>query len=233
MALLVSGPALGWWWLIPLGLALGAFYVGDRVRDGSRRPERWIAVTWCVSQLMIAVSVALTGGPESPAIPWFALPAVTLGSRFGNRGVIAGLAYTTTLLAMSTIAVDPSGASAAPLPIIFAFALTLLGGALVQSDRDHRREAVLDPLTGMLNRSALTQRFIELAPSPSATAPTPALGILIGDLDHFKRVNDEHGHATGDAVLKGGGLHAAPAPPGARPGLPRGWRGVRGGASGR
>ena len=52
VALLVSGPALGWWWLIPLGLALGAFYVGDRVRDGSRRPERWIAVTWCVSPLM-------------------------------------------------------------------------------------------------------------------------------------------------------------------------------------
>ncbi len=87
-------------------------------------------------------------------------------------------------------------------------AVTILGGALVQSDRDHRREAVLDPLTGLLNRSALAQRFAELdTGSPRSRdrrdpAKAESLALLIGDLDHFKRINDEHGHAAGDAVLK-------------------------------
>ncbi len=206
LSLLISGPILGWWWLIPLAAALGAFYAGDKLRANSDRPERWAAVTWGVSPLMIAVSVALTGAAGSPAAAWFALPAVTLGARFENRGVVVGVAYTAALLLASTVGLDPSGASDDPLPIVFAFALTLavalLGGALVQSDRDHRREAVLDPLTGLLNRSALAQRFSELSADSRDPRNAGKLGLLIGDLDHFKLVNDEHGHAVGDAVLK-------------------------------
>ena len=206
VALIIAGPSLGWWFLIPLAAALAAFYVGDRLRGDSPHPQRWSAATWAVSPLMIAISVALTGGPDSPALPWFALPAVTLGSRFENRGIAAGLGYTTLLLIASTVGVDPSAAADDPLPLVFGFALTLavtiLGGALVQSDREHRREAVLDPLTGLGNRSALAQRFSELCPEDRAPGASSALGLLIGDLDNFKRVNDEHGHAVGDVVLK-------------------------------
>lgn len=206
LALLVSGPLLGWWWLIPLAAALGAFYAGDRLRARSEHPERWAALTWGVSPLMIGVSVALTGAAGSPAAAWFALPAVTLGARFSNRGVSIGVAYTTALLLASTVMLDPAGASAEPLPIVFAFALTvavaLLGGALVQSDRDHRRDAVLDPLTGLLNRAALAQRFSELSADSRDPRSAGRLGLLIGDLDCFKLVNDQHGHAVGDVVLK-------------------------------
>jgi len=81
-------------------------------------------------------------------------------------------------------------------------AVALLGGALVQSDRDHRREAILDPLTGLLNRSALAQRFSELTADSRDPRNAGKLGLLIGDLDHFKLVNDQHGHAVGDVVLK-------------------------------
>jgi len=206
LSLLASGPILGWWWLIPLGAALGAFYVGDRLRAKSECPERWAAITWGVSPLMIAISVALTGAADSPATAWFALPAVTLGARFENRGVVVGVAYIAALLLASTVGLDTSGAGDQPLPILFAFALTvavaLLGGALVQSDRDHRREAILDPLTGLLNRSALAQRFSELSADSRDPRRADKLGLLIGDLDHFKLVNDQHGHAVGDAVLK-------------------------------
>ena len=55
-------------------------------------------------------------------------------------------------------------------------AVTLLGGAIVQSDRDHRREAVLDPLTGLFNRSALAQRFAEQRP-PTPTPSTSAASV--------------------------------------------------------
>jgi diguanylate cyclase (GGDEF)-like protein len=52
-----------------------------------------------------------------------------------------------------------------------------------------------DPLTGMLNRRALQDRFAMLRAQGFTT-----LAVL--DLDHFKRVNDTHGHAVGDRVLK-------------------------------
>lgn len=60
-----------------------------------------------------------------------------------------------------------------------------------------REQAMHDALTGLLNRRALHERF-ELA---SAHARGP-LSLVLMDLDHFKRVNDTHGHAAGDAVLR-------------------------------
>ena len=51
----------------------------------------------------------------------------------------------------------------------------------------------------MLNRRALDQRLHELTAQAQITGQPVA--VIAGDIDHFKRVNDEHGHATGDAVL--------------------------------
>lgn len=56
------------------------------------------------------------------------------------------------------------------------------------------RAAATDPLTGLANRRGLDARLADRAlPAPSAVA--------VIDLDHFKRINDDHGHDTGDAVL--------------------------------
>jgi diguanylate cyclase (GGDEF)-like protein len=60
---------------------------------------------------------------------------------------------------------------------------------------------VLDPLTGLLNRAALLARFDELE-QLAGHGEHASLGMLVADLDHFKQVNDEHGHPAGDAVLK-------------------------------
>lgn len=60
--------------------------------------------------------------------------------------------------------------------------------------------AMLDGLTGVYNRKHLEERIIaEL--SYAARHGTP-LSIIIIDVDHFKKVNDTHGHLAGDAVLK-------------------------------
>jgi len=206
LALLISGPWDGWWWLLPLACALLAFQIGDRMQPRSARPERWVAASWAVSPLIIAVCVTLTGAMDSPSLAWFALPVVTLASRFEWRGTVAGVAYSLVLLWACTIPFDWSGFVTDPVRIIhvsaMVLAVTLLGGAIVQSDRDHRRDAVLDPLTGLFNRGALAQRFADQRGDDGDRLEDRQIGVLIGDLDHFKAINDEHGHVVGDAVLK-------------------------------
>ena len=56
-----------------------------------------------------------------------------------------------------------------------------------------------DELTGMLTRSSLLDRFSQK--NPSARNQKTALTLYFIDLDGFKRVNDQHGHAIGDRVL--------------------------------
>ena len=63
-----------------------------------------------------------------------------------------------------------------------------------------RDAAVLDPLTGLLNRKALEARALELEQQAQLTGGSVAL--IACDLDNFKDVNDGHGHDRGDAVLR-------------------------------
>jgi diguanylate cyclase (GGDEF)-like protein len=60
--------------------------------------------------------------------------------------------------------------------------------------RAAEERAGTDSLTGLPNRSGLK--------SALANAPAGPCAILCVDVDHFKRINDEYGHAAGDAVLK-------------------------------
>ena len=69
----------------------------------------------------------------------------------------------------------------------------------MRSDLEHRSEAAIDQLTGMLNRGALDARVAELEAQARRT-PQP-VALIVADLDHFKAINDELGHAVGDAVL--------------------------------
>ncbi len=60
------------------------------------------------------------------------------------------------------------------------------------------REATHDPLTGLLNRGAV----IRAVESHTARERVPQMALLMMDLDHFKRINDHYGHASGDDVLR-------------------------------
>lgn len=64
---------------------------------------------------------------------------------------------------------------------------------------DLAEQAVRDPLTDLHNRRHLMERFAPMLGEAAATGEP--LAVVVLDLDRFKRVNDEHGHLTGDAVL--------------------------------
>ncbi len=60
-------------------------------------------------------------------------------------------------------------------------------------------QSIIDELTGLYNRRHLINTLIQAI--ASAYRHRRPLGLLLVDLDHFKQVNDKHGHATGDSVL--------------------------------
>lgn len=64
--------------------------------------------------------------------------------------------------------------------------------------REAQEAARLDPLTGILNRRGLTERFTEAL--QKRKSPAAVTTILI-DVDHFKALNDTYGHERGDRVL--------------------------------
>jgi diguanylate cyclase (GGDEF)-like protein len=67
-----------------------------------------------------------------------------------------------------------------------------------------RNQALRDPLTGLYNRRYMEdclQRFVRLAERENRE-----ISLIMVDLDHFKRLNDEHGHSFGDQVLRDAAL---------------------------
>src|SRR6185312_14055485 len=73
----------------------------------------------------------------------------------------------------------------------------LAEGALEQAHAEAERLSRIDVLTGVFNR----RHFSELLARELGRDPQQPPAVLLLDLDHFKWINDEHGHLTGDAVL--------------------------------
>lgn len=63
-----------------------------------------------------------------------------------------------------------------------------------------RDEAVLDPLTGVLNRKGFDQQLATLLTQPPE--PDSDHCLIMIDIDHFKKVNDNYGHVMGDRVIQ-------------------------------
>jgi diguanylate cyclase (GGDEF)-like protein len=118
------------------------------------------------------------------------LPLISYGEVLGLmhvRGDAAGLA--------PTASTEQLGAMAHAMAE--QVALTLSNTKLRRVLRD---QSIRDPLTGLYNRRYMEETLArELA---RATRHRTTLALVVADLDHFKRINDTHGHATGDIVLR-------------------------------
>lgn len=91
------------------------------------------------------------------------------------------------------------------LVVVLFLALNLMLRRLVVNpvdvhQRALRRLATQDSLTGATNRRGFMDRLLRA--QSEAEAQAEPLSLVMVDLDHFKRINDEHGHGVGDAVLR-------------------------------
>ena len=65
-----------------------------------------------------------------------------------------------------------------------------------------KEDSLVDPLTGLLNRRGLEIKILECHQEANAALWANPCSVLFLDLDHFKSLNDTHGHLTGDKVLR-------------------------------
>jgi diguanylate cyclase (GGDEF)-like protein len=123
------------------------------------------------------------------------LGRTTLEIPMAARGELYGM------LALSTDAADAAQRLAAGRPIATAIAdamsLSLSSNALREKLRN---QALRDSLTGLYNRRFLEEMLDRLT-QDAQRRDVPISAIMV-DLDHFKRLNDQFGHASGDAVLQ-------------------------------
>jgi diguanylate cyclase (GGDEF)-like protein len=101
-------------------------------------------------------------------------------------------------LRLSASGQDELGALAKAVNAMLA-AIQKTKSDLLQAQESLRFHAEHDALTGVLNRRAIRDLLRkELA---RCRRERNSLGVILADVDHFKKINDRHGHAAGDAVL--------------------------------
>lgn len=219
-----SGSSHGWPW--PLQVLTWVVFLGLRADPLQRRMGRgsltrgngWRTALGCVSGAAVASGAGL---PELTAA--FCAVVIAVHLQWGHhRALRVGGVMTVGLVLLADAAVHLgvvdafTGTSSTVLslavaglglPVVGNLAVLAAGQertqlALLDEQRQRedllRRTAERNPLTGLLDRRAL-DAALDLAASQAG--PGRAAGVLCCDVDRSKAVNDEHGHAAGDAVL--------------------------------
>jgi len=201
---------------------------GLLARTGVRLDRRWIGAAYALSVLPILYNhlgghyLALVDflAPAPIANVLFVYAAVPLLRRpppaaYGAARFLAGillfsvLVWTLRMAAIWTSVGDSNDRDRADLVIaLFAIAQIIIAVAAtlgllwveVRGVEDAlRRQALADALTGIPNRRATLERF--LAETRRAERERRSFALVVFDVDHFKRINDAHGHLQGDAAL--------------------------------
>lgn len=196
-----STPALA------LGLLVASFGVVAIIGQSLnrwRRPEIALAASVAMVELLIAAAAVAAHTQARGGLILLLWPLVGFNARYPRRVALAGTGFTSLLVVATELATAWPAVRQDPLaltvPLAAVIAVAAVASAARNSDIEHMRRAVLDPLTGLLNRSALTGRVNELA--QQSAGATAGVAVLLGDIDHFKAINDTHGHQAGDDVLR-------------------------------
>jgi diguanylate cyclase (GGDEF)-like protein len=207
LASLCSAVVFGWWIAVLVVMAVLVLAVLERAYRDATRPEIASFVSIVSLEIILALAVLGTGGLHSPQLAFLTIPVLMLAARFRLGVVVVGVAGALGVTTAVCVGAELLGeAPDAPgfvevacflavLASLVAVALTLMSAEIAS-----RGEAVVDQLTGLFNRKALHGRFTEAA--AQARMIGAPVSLIICDLDHFKRVNDEYGHDRGDVVLR-------------------------------
>ncbi|MGU3432726.1 diguanylate cyclase [Actinomycetes bacterium M1A6_2h] len=156
-----------------------------------------------VAAVMLSVQNAYDG---MPGIALYAVTGVYVTAFHGPRLILAHLGIATTAAAVMFGLVAAQGDTSmwsatsrlfCVYPVVLAVPL-LLRGLLANLQHD-AIGSFRDPLTGLRNRRGLHAAAVDLLDVPEDDAH---LSVLVLDIDDFKAINDTHGHARGDEVLR-------------------------------
>ncbi len=185
------------------GLGIAGFLVPSSL---TKHPTAvaWVLVVVCSIQVSVLVAVAR----GVPTLPLFYAWPLMAGSFLLTRGSFLG--STAFGMASYAVALLPVFHEGDPFPyvtfVLVIVALSFILGAVrvlsessAQLLTDVRVAANFDPLTGVHNRRSFAEHSEALWAATTSDEPLVA---LVLDLDHFKSVNDQYGHAAGDTVLR-------------------------------
>ena len=177
-------------------------------------PRRLPFIAWTYAGLALALHLATfhLNSPDELRIVWAILNLAGVYLVLGPKAGIAVTVFSVvTILATNPLLPQPYSPSAM---VTFVMAMIYLSvffhaftaksvsfhHAMVEANRRLAELADHDPLTGLYNARAY-YRLSEAARQQARRGGRP-FAILFVDLDHFKRINDTHGHEAGDAVLR-------------------------------
>jgi diguanylate cyclase (GGDEF)-like protein len=205
LAGLVGAPRFGWLPLAPAAAAAAVYGVVWMLNAPRRqRPELFAAAALLFAEAMMGLSELLAHGPRGYSLVVVTMPVLLAALVFPRRVVLLMTGF--GLATMSIVLFGADSAEVAHTPPVASAALfvmvslTITAYVIRDLDDASRRSAFVDDLTGALNRAALTPKLAELSYRTATTGESVA--VIVADIDHFKQINDEHGHATGDAVLR-------------------------------
>ena len=181
-------------WFLGVGGAIasaaGVFHIRFYY-EGTLRFGTWWDYLWTLGLGALAVGALATTEneltPRSRGVRWHALITV----------------LPLALAATAIVTIDPgTGHLVGAVALLGALALRVIA-LLAENDRLNRSladEARNDPLTGLGNRRMLETGIGQIGEEARSLRRLRAVAVI--DLDHFKEVNDTHGHLVGDEVLK-------------------------------
>ena len=169
-----------------------------------RVPHRLPAVFWvCVPLAVVVVTLLLdlmTGDASAGGQVILVWPMLYAANELRARAATAVLLAVLAADATIVLSLRPLGPALNDLAWVGTTAgifLLLLGRSRDHEERlvaELTRQAEIDPLTGLATRRVLEGAL-------QTALPVVEVALLLVDLDHFKQVNDAHGHPGGDQVL--------------------------------
>ncbi len=194
----------GWAPLVPVAAGAAIYGLVWLRMPRLDHPEVALMATMLLAELSLAAAIALVPGAHFYVLPVLIMPVALAAAIFPSRVMTFVIGFAAALTVAVAFAFGAHEVTHDPpvlmLPLVVLIIVAVALSALRDLDIATRQSAIVDELTGVLNRAALAPRVAELAHHASRTGARVA--IIAADIDRFKAINDTSGHAVGDAVLR-------------------------------